>query len=401
MQGETRPVLEGEAEGLHLVRARYVIVHDLEVRSTYYNGINSDDGGDYANSQAAQYQIFRNLYIHWVGGMDNEDCLKLSGVNHYYVLNSEFTVCGGLGSGSGLDQVGCHQGLIAGNYFHDISGNAVQTKGGSRGHRHPGEPHAKLRGAGDQHRRFNRFRVLPPPLIHQPAQFRRRDIRVIANLIEGSVTPLAFVGAVDSLAADNTLVDPTNWLMRILQETITSGDYEFLACGNNSVVNNLFYFNRDDLNTYQDINIGPNTDPDTFIFSHNLWYAHDDPAHSQPDLPVAETSGMVGQDPLLLNPASGNYHLHNGSPAIHSGTQVAGVSFDYDGSLYNIPPSIGAFEGSPLVLSNLLLTCVRVAPHYLYQKHTNIRIMCFPPRHPTQTPPQGEKLHDPQPDQQK
>jgi len=164
---------------------------------------------------------------------------------------------------------------------------------------------------------------------------------VIANVIEGSVTPLAFVGAVDSLAANNTLVDPTNWLMRILQETTTSGDYVFLPCGNNTVVNNLFYFNRADLSVYQDINIGPDTAPNTFIFSNNLWYAHDDPANSQPDLPVTETGGIVGQNPLLVYPSTGNFHLQNGSPATGSGIQVAGAEFDYEGTNMEIRPASG------------------------------------------------------------
>jgi hypothetical protein len=159
---------------------------------------------------------------------------------------------------------------------------------------------------------------------------------------------------VDSLAANNTMVNPTNWLMRILQETTTGGGYEFIACGNNTVINNLFYFNRAELSVYQDINIGPDTAPDTFIFSNNMWYAHDDPANSQPDLPVAETAGIVGIDPLLVNPSNSNYHLLGASPAIGSGIPVAGVVFDYEGNLYNDPPSIGAFEGIPLITVSLI-----------------------------------------------
>ena len=348
--GEIPPVIEGGSEGIHLVRARYVIVHDLEVRNTDNNGINSDDGGDYANPQAAKDQIFRNLYIHHVGGTGNQDCLKLSGVNNYYVLDSEFAFCGGGGSGSGIDHVGCHQGVITGNFFHDTSANAIQIKGGSQdiaiyaNHMlNCGERAVNIGGSTD----FEYFR---PPLSTTQPNYEARDIRVIANVIEGSVTPLAFVGAVDSLAANNTLVDPTNWLIRILQETTTNGGYEFLPSGNNTVVNNLFYFDRSDLSAYQDINIGPDTAPDTFIFSNNLWYAHDDPADSQPDLPVTETNGKVGQDPLLANPSIRDYHLQNGSLATGSGAPVAGVVFDYDGSLYNNPPSIGAFEGNPLVL---------------------------------------------------
>jgi hypothetical protein len=351
VEGETRPVIEGGGEGIHLVRARYVIVHNLEVRNTDDNGINSDDGGDYANAEAAQYQIFRNLYIHDVGGSGNQDCLKLSGVNDYFVLDSEFAFCGGGGSGSGIDHVGCHQGLIAGNFLHNmnLSANAIQVKGGSEDILiyandmwNCGERALNIGGSTD-------FAYFRPPLSTTQPNYEARNIRVIANVFEGSVTPLAFVGAVDSLAANNTLVNPTNWLMRILQETTTSGDYEFMACGNNTVVNNLFYFNRADLST-EDINIGADTAPDTFTFSNNLWYAHNDPAQSQPDLPVVETAGIVGQDPQLVNPSTGNFHILTSSPASGSGIPVAGVEYDYERLLYNDPPSIGAFEGNPPVI---------------------------------------------------
>jgi hypothetical protein len=342
--GEARPVIEGGGEAIHLVRVHYIIVHDLEVRNTAYNGINTDDGGDYANADATRHVIFRDLYIHDIGSGGNEDCLKLSGVNDYFVLNSEFASCGGGGSGSGIDHVGCHHGLIVGNFFHDLSANAVQNKGGSedieiRANRMVNAGYRAVNIGGSTG--YDYFR---PPLSTNQPNFEARDIRVIANLIEGSETPFAFVGAVDSLAANNTIIDPENWLLRILQETVSDETYEFLPSGHNTVVNNLFYFSRGDLSTY--VNIGPNTAAETFTFSNNLWYAHDAPAQSQPALPVAETDGVVGEDPSFQNPASGDYHLQSGSPAVGQGAPVAGVAEDYDGLAYNIPPSIGAFEGA-------------------------------------------------------
>jgi hypothetical protein len=348
--GETRPVIEGGGEGIHLVRAHYVILHDLEVRNTAYNGINTDDGGDYANPDATRYVLFRDVSIHHVGGDGNQDCLKLSGVNDYFVLNSEFAFCGGDGSGSGIDHVGCHHGLIVGNFFHDLSANAVQNKGGSqdieiRANRMLNAGYRAVNIGGS-----TGYEYFRPPLSTSQPNFEARDIRVIANVIEGGETPFAFVGAVDSLAANNTIIDPENWLMRILQETVSDGTYEFLPSGDNSVVNNLFYFDHGTLSTY--VNIGPNTAPETFTFSNNLWYAHDSPAQSQPSLPVAETDGVVGQDPLLQDPAGGNYHLQSGSPALGGGVPTVGVVDDYDGLAYNAPPSIGAFEGNALVFSH-------------------------------------------------
>jgi hypothetical protein len=129
--GEDRPVIQGGTEGLHLIRPRYLIVHDLEIRSASGNGLNCDDGGEYANAEAARYVVFRGLSIHDIGGDGNQDGLKLSGLNDYFVLDSEFARSGGNDSGSGIDHVGCHRGVIARCTFREMSGNAVQCKGGS------------------------------------------------------------------------------------------------------------------------------------------------------------------------------------------------------------------------------------------------------------------------------
>ncbi|RME26565.1 MAG: hypothetical protein D6806_06015, partial [Deltaproteobacteria bacterium] len=67
-EGEARPIISGGGEALHLVRPRYVVLHDIEVEGTNQNGINCDDGGDYADEEAARYVVFRNLDIHDVGG---------------------------------------------------------------------------------------------------------------------------------------------------------------------------------------------------------------------------------------------------------------------------------------------------------------------------------------------
>ena len=129
--GEARPLISGGSQGMHLVRASYVVVHDLEVTGASANGINADDGGDYGDPLASHHVVFRGVNIHDIGSSGNQDCLKLSGLNDYWVLDSEFESCGGSFSGSGIDHVGCHHGLIARNQFRNLSGNAVQSKGGS------------------------------------------------------------------------------------------------------------------------------------------------------------------------------------------------------------------------------------------------------------------------------
>ncbi len=342
--GEQRPVISGGGQALHLVRARYVIVHDLEAEGASNNGINADDGGEYDNPEAARHIVFRDLFVHDVGQGGNQDCLKLSGLDDYYVLDSEFAACGGGGQGSGVDHVGCHHGVLAGNYFHDMGGNAIQCKGGADDIEvrqnvfdEVGERSINMGGStGDEF-----FR---PPLSGQTPNFEARDIRVIANSFHGSNATLAFVGCVDCLAANNTIDTPHNWILRILQEKVTTPEYEFLPASGGRFVNNIVYFDRADLSTY--VNIGPNTDAPSFSFTNNLWYAYDDPAQSDPggDLPAAEQAGVYGVDPLLSDPAAGDYSLSAGSPAVGAGMNLDEVTLDLDGVCYLDPPAIGAHE---------------------------------------------------------
>src|SRR6185503_6669598 len=307
------------------------------------NGINTDDDGQYANADAARFVVFRNLSIHDIGAGGNQDCLKLSGLNDYWVLDSDFQRCGGGGSGSAIDHVGCHHGLIARNVFSDLQGNGVQCKGGSedievRRNRFSNAGERAVNMGGSTGAEFFR-----PPLSTANPNFEASNIRVVANVFTGSTSPIAFVGCVDCLALNNTIVNPARWILRILQETVTGGGYTFLPAQNGRFLNNLVYFTRGILSTT--VNVGPSTSAATFVFANNLWYAQDAPGSSRPtDLPAAETGGVVGVDPLLSNPTSGDYSLRTSSPAIGAGRVAPELRSDVTGRCFTDPPSIGAYE---------------------------------------------------------
>jgi hypothetical protein len=140
------------------------------------------------------------------------------------------------------------------------------------------------------------------------------------------VVPVAFVGAVDSLVAHNTIIDPNRWILRILQESVSMGEHAFVACGNNRFINNLCWFSRARLGN--PVNIGPNTDAASFQFANNLWYAHDQPGRSAPNLPSRETNGIFGQDPQFNDVANADYSPRSTSVAVAKGLKLPAVHSD-------------------------------------------------------------------------
>ena len=240
--------------------------------------------------------------------------------------------------------VGVHRTVVALSLFEDMSGNAVQMKGGSA-------DVVILRNTvkGGGARAFNLGGSTGQPFFRPPLEpaapnAEARRIRVHANIIEGGETPFAFVGCVDCIVANNTIIEPANWLMRILQETRSDDDFEFEPARDGRVINNIFVFRRDQIRTY--VNIGAGTAPETFNFSNNLWYASDDPARSAPDLPVTETGGLTGLDPALRADRS----IGPESPAAGAGLSHSPPALplearsDRSGACFLDPPSIGAFE---------------------------------------------------------
>ena len=340
--GEQRPVISGGSGGIHLGRVRYLVLENLEVEGATGNGINCDDASDYANSNATRFVVFRNLLIHDIGTGKNNDGLKLSGVNDFWVVDCEFAKISA--NGSAIDHVGCHRGVVARCSFTDC-GNAVQCKGGSEDIEIRGNRFLRAGGRAVNIGGSTGFTFFRPPLSKERANYESRNIRVVANLFEGSDAPVAFVGAVESLVANNTIINPTRWVARILQETNSKDGYQFLPCSNNEFSNNLIWYQRSAVGAH--VNVGANTDAASFKFGNNLWYAHDRPANSQPSLPVSEQNGIVGQDPKFKDVAARDYQLDPGSPALARGKKIPSLKADLLERCYGDPPSIGAFEANP------------------------------------------------------
>jgi hypothetical protein len=342
--GQPKPIISGGGEALHLSRANYVVVHDLEVTGATANGFNFDDGADYDDATAAQYIAVERVFIHDIGTGGNNDCLKVSGINHLWVYDSHFENCGS--GGSGVDHVGCHDAVIANNVFDGAMSTAVQAKGGSRNIeiranriRIDGGRAINLGGSTG-------FEFFRPSLSTSAPNAEARDIRAVANYIYSENTssaPFAFVGCVDCLVAHNVARGQQRWNLRILQETTSDGTYTFEPASNGRVINNSFVFLAETLSTA--VNVGADTDAASFEFRSNLWYASDDPSRSAPtSLPAAEVDGVVGM-PSAYGDANIAWDPHGpfARPCTpeHFGADLPEVTGDALGSCFGAPRPIG------------------------------------------------------------
>lgn len=306
-------VIAGGSECLHLARVSHVTLADLELRGASGNGLNIDDGGDFG--KPAHDIVLNRLHVHTIGPDGNRDGVKLSGVDRFTVDRCTLERWGS--GGSGIDMVGCHDGSIVRCTFRDGGGEAVQAKGGSARLRIEACRFERFGGRGVNCGGSTGFAFFRPALDRVPPGSRceARDITIQDCVFSGGGAPVAFVGVDGARFVRNTVWHPGKWALRILQETV---DPSFVPSRAGVFADNIVVF-RSDSWAEGGVNIGPNTAPQTFRFARNVWFCEDRPERSAPRLPSAEVGGIVGKDPLLRDPAAGDFGLRAGSPAAGRG----------------------------------------------------------------------------------
>jgi hypothetical protein len=169
----------------------------------------------------------------------------MSGVDHFYVEGSRFTGCN---QGEAIDMVGCHHGVITGNVFADMTGSAVQTKGGSadiliHGNRFSGVGQRAINAGGHTGRPY--FRPLD-------AGHEAERIRMVANVIERSGSAaVVFAGCDECVFANNTVVHPGDYVARIVEENQERG-----AGAGGYFINNVIVFAESRLRGHVDVGAG-------------------------------------------------------------------------------------------------------------------------------------------------
>jgi len=276
------PVFTGGRQAIHLANCSNMILRNIKVKGLPSNGINIDDGGSYETP--AHHIVLENLTIVETGPEGNHDALKMSGVDHFVVRKCRFEGWGG----SGIDMVGCHNGIVEDCTFIGREGfsqsNGVQLKGGTKDvlvqccfFNNAGQRSINLGGSTGL--RFFRPNV---------QDYEAKKITVAGNRFVGSVAPVAWVTSDGGYMHHNTIVLPAKWVLRILQE---SRDARFKPCHDGVFEHNLVILDSK-IQTF--VNVGPGTSPETFRFHHNAW--HDLNKYREPLLPVAETEGIYIRD---------------------------------------------------------------------------------------------------------
>lgn len=302
-------IIDGGNEGLHFSDVSYLEIDNIVISNSKYNGINIDDGGTY--STPSHHIVLKNIILHDIGPDGNRDGIKLSGVDDFIIENCLIERWGN--SGSAIDMVGCHHGIIKNcrfRYKSEVQASGVQSKGGSSDISILG---CYFENAGSRsiniggHTGLDFFRP-------SPQGYEAKNISVERCVFIGSQAPIAFVGANGASVRYNTIYRPKRWVIRILQE---SNSPEFIPCSNGVFSDNIIAFRSDEIRTIA--NIGPNTKPETFSFFRNFWYCIDDPTKSRPILPVSEIDGVYGVDPLFRDAESGDLRLLPNSRALTIG----------------------------------------------------------------------------------
>ena len=346
--GAAKPIISGGSRAIHLSHCSNIILQHLEVTGGSGGGLNIDDGGHYAHSEAANHLLFQDLYIHNVGSTGNQDGLKISGIRYFWINGCIIHDIGD--GGAAIDMVGCHRGLITANELYDCGQKAIQAKGGTTAvsiHANtitnPGLRGINIGGGTGQ-------QFFRPPLRTTSSNAEAWGLRVTSNIFIGGDTPFAFASSQDCVVANNTVINPGSWLFRILQEGNTANGYTFVPCGLNNLHSNIFYYADGTVRSTR-INKGPNTAPNTFTASHNLYYAHDNPSDSYPTgLPITDVNAVIGEDPAFIDAGSDDFRPAEGGPADDTGVTIPGLRYDYNQSEFGSPPDIGALLSAAMSL---------------------------------------------------
>jgi len=294
-----RAIISGGQVNLRLSDATDVTIEQLIFENAGGHAINIDDGSSFETPTSNL--TIRDIEIRNPG----LSAIKLSGVTGFLIDRLRAIEWGN--SGGGVAMVGAHNGLIQNSFFRDIKGDgttaagAMYAKGGSknitfRANRvvlnRNGSRRAIVSGGqtGAQYFRF----------IEGDSGYEAKNTVVEGNVVLGGAASLSSINTDNDVFHHNYIERPGNWVLRILNENINTGN-PVVDTQSGQILDNVIIYRDNSTEYITDVNIGPQTLPETFVFARNQWFNQTDPTvnGSKPTLPSTEIDGIYGVDPQI------------------------------------------------------------------------------------------------------
>jgi hypothetical protein len=287
-------VIEGGDYGLHLADPVEVTLSDLVFEKQLDNGINIDDAGSY-ETPARQIRLIR-VTVKDMVNRGNHDAIKMAGVEDFLIDGARIENWGD--DGSAIDFVGCRNGLVQNSLLiHSAlkaGGSGIRPKGGSkdiviRANRLelPVATGRAIQAGGSTDAEFFRF-------AEGDRDYEANRITIEGNVVVGGGAAFSWVNIDGGVVHRNLVQGPAPWVMRILNENPGTS---IVGTKNGEFHDNEIAFETGgDFNTA--VNIGDDTEPETFRFARNRWLniADPTPEGSRPKLPAKETGGVYGEE---------------------------------------------------------------------------------------------------------
>jgi hypothetical protein len=250
-----RPVfLNPGSEGFQIADCSYLLFDGLIVRGASSEGFHLQFTGSSPPANPTNHIIMRNCQSDGMPTSGNTDNFKSDGTNNTLFYGCKTDSCGD----SGFDFVGCRETLIMRSTMSNNGGGGIHPKGGSYNF---GFYKNRFNAAGERDHQFGGSSG--SAYYHQgnynDPGYEAYDQVAMGNVTVGGWSAVAFTSSWHCDFKYNTIVDPTNYVMRILKEG-----------GINQTSYNVFARNlvKAGVSTQ---NVGSNTQPATFTYADDFW----------------------------------------------------------------------------------------------------------------------------------
>ena len=395
--GETKPVFDADSlgiiwfftafDGTPLDNAAndvaYIRIQGLSFTNSMLHGLSIDDGGSWSRTTPAHHIVIEDCDFSY--SADTGQGIKLAGVDTFLIKNCTFSEV----RDHLLDLVGCHWGTITGCSFENTRstliieyGSGIQIKGGSANvlidkcyFHTPGYAGMHIgQVTGEDY-----FR----PIFStddgdgENCDYEVKNIDVYRSIFVDMINPIKWASSVGGGIYNCTFYCPEAYDgSNVTGLAYVYNMYAFHTYGafpdtlvfakDGEVINNIMSHNSSlgSLN-FVVYTQSAQTNPESFLFSYNLWHDTDDPGNLPAWDYLATLYGSpqhnndLSGDPLFVEAspeADTDFMLQSSSPAVAAGSTYVNVvydwyneeyvdGYDYNGIPWDNPRSLGAYAG--------------------------------------------------------